>query len=305
MPVVGSRRGSPLRREVRAAAIGARTAAEFLDRLRGNGVLVRERLSERDPGQVTGYAVAWPGDRDRGGAPVWYGGGKLAADLSLPKLLTRWQSLDGQPRRTGAGRPRGQRTAPTDQQHGQLGDAEHADLWERAARTAAAATEHVRRRAGTDPDGAADAAHAAGEALTAAARLAEGVRGGPLTAAADRYDRAARDLWGRAARRTRTGTDLRATARFLTVAACAPTDQRTQLLALLTNLAALVDAVAALRDTQQRTAQASAARDAAHQLRSAAVSPGRVRTDPLRSHSARRPPRTAAPRRPCAAARAP
>lgn len=40
---------------------------------------------------MTGYAVAWPGDRDAAGHPVWYGGGKLAADLSLPKLLQRWQ----------------------------------------------------------------------------------------------------------------------------------------------------------------------------------------------------------------------
>jgi hypothetical protein len=47
-----------LRRQVRIAAAGATTMTEFLDRLRRDGVLVHERHSERNPGQITGYAVA-------------------------------------------------------------------------------------------------------------------------------------------------------------------------------------------------------------------------------------------------------
>ena len=53
-------------------------------------MLVRKRFSARNPGQVTGYAVALPGDTAKDGGPVWYGGGKLAADLTLPKLRRRW-----------------------------------------------------------------------------------------------------------------------------------------------------------------------------------------------------------------------
>jgi len=53
-------------------------------------VLVRLRHSTTNPGQVTGYAVALPSDTARNGEPVWYGGGKLAADLSWPKLQQRW-----------------------------------------------------------------------------------------------------------------------------------------------------------------------------------------------------------------------
>jgi len=42
------------------------------------------------PGEITGYAVALPEAVDPGGQPVFYGGGKLAADLTLPKLRRRW-----------------------------------------------------------------------------------------------------------------------------------------------------------------------------------------------------------------------
>ncbi len=53
-------------------------------------MLVRER---RDPdGALAGYAVARPNGPEEGeAAPVFYGGGKLAPDLTLPKLQARWQ----------------------------------------------------------------------------------------------------------------------------------------------------------------------------------------------------------------------
>jgi hypothetical protein len=79
-----------LRREVCAAAAGARSEAEFFAALDDAGVLVRHRFSAVRPGEVTGYAVGLPGHRARGGGVVWFGGGKLAADLTLPKLRTRW-----------------------------------------------------------------------------------------------------------------------------------------------------------------------------------------------------------------------
>ena len=80
-----------LRRQVRTAAAGASSLPEFLARLRGDGLLVRERMSERNPGEITGYAVALPDRYDSGGRPIYFGGGKLAPDLSLPKLQRRWQ----------------------------------------------------------------------------------------------------------------------------------------------------------------------------------------------------------------------
>ena len=64
--------------------------ASFFARLREAGVLVRLRFSETDPGQVTGYAVTLPGHTGPDGAPAWYGGGRLAAGLTLPRLRDRW-----------------------------------------------------------------------------------------------------------------------------------------------------------------------------------------------------------------------
>ncbi|RAY10734.1 hypothetical protein DPM19_33585 [Actinomadura craniellae] len=81
-----------LRRHVATAVAGARDEAEFFARLQEQGVLVRMRFSRQDSGEMTGYAVALPADRTADGRPVWYGGGKLAADLTLPKLRHRWAS---------------------------------------------------------------------------------------------------------------------------------------------------------------------------------------------------------------------
>ncbi|MFA1551789.1 relaxase/mobilization nuclease domain-containing protein [Actinomadura chokoriensis] len=102
-----------LRRHVAVAAAGARTEAEFFAALGAEGVLVRERHSTRVAGQVTGYAVALPDDVDASGRPVWFGGGKLAADLTLPRLRRRWTS-DGASRpqrRPLSGRHMSERTA--------------------------------------------------------------------------------------------------------------------------------------------------------------------------------------------------
>ena len=79
-----------LRREVCAAAAGAGSEREFFARLEQAGVLVRKRLSTVHPGEVTGYAVGLADHTTKDGSIIWYGGGKLAADLTLPKLRARW-----------------------------------------------------------------------------------------------------------------------------------------------------------------------------------------------------------------------
>jgi hypothetical protein len=87
-----------LERKVRASAAAARSEAQFVALARQDGLLIRPRYA--DDGQaprVTGYAVA---DRDGRQAysrltkttgPIWFGGGKLASDLSLPNLRHRWE----------------------------------------------------------------------------------------------------------------------------------------------------------------------------------------------------------------------
>ncbi len=275
-----------LRRSVRTAAAGAGSLTEFFDRLADDGLLVRQRYSERNPGQVTGYAVALPESVDPGGASIYFGGGKLAADLTLPKLARRWEldapasdattAGDG----TGAGQPdqgtsksSSTQAAPGRDSQGpgqdryRLTGEERARIWEQASAAAAHATEQVQAAAGSDPQGAGDAAWAASDFLASAARVVEGRRGGPLTAAAASYDRAARELWGRLPAPSQAGQGLRAASVLLASARFVGRGENTALLALLAQLAALSDAVTRLRETQDRAAQAAAARSAAEQLR--------------------------------------
>ena len=242
--------------------------------LRADGVLVRPRLSERNPGQVTGYAVALTGDTDRDGNPIYFGGGKLAADLTLPKLQRRWQlaaaadAARPRPESTDqTGRPAaGEEPAPAAGRR-VLSDAERAQVWEHAIAAAARATRQVMAAALTDPDAAGDAAWAAADFLTAAARVVDGRRRGPLTAAAEEYDGAARELYGRHPQPRRAGHELRHAARILLLARSLSRGDTRQLLELLARMVAFTEAVARLRDTQQRAAQAAAARRAAEQLR--------------------------------------
>ena len=235
-----------LRRAVATAAAGAGSEEEFFARLHDAGVLVRARYSTRNPGQVTGYAVALAGDTTQAGGPVWFGGAKLAADLSLPKLRARWGGA------STPARPSAQFTAE-----------ERNAIWEHAARTAHDARERIRRCAATDPSGAADAAWAASDTLHAAAAVL-GSR--VIRQAADSYTRAARVPYARIPRRTPAGTGLRQAARLLSRTTLTGQSSAVAQAQLVTQLAALVNAVTELRQVQQHAAQAAAARRAAEHL---------------------------------------
>ena len=75
-------RPEPLPSLSETAAASAASTGEFFAWLDQAGVLIRLRYSVISPGQITGYAVALPSDTARNGEAVWYGGGKLAADLT-------------------------------------------------------------------------------------------------------------------------------------------------------------------------------------------------------------------------------
>ncbi len=78
-----------LQRKVRAAAVASDSEAEFVRRLRGTGVLVRPRFAQGSKSLVEGFSVAVkPATADA--SPVWFGGGRLARDLTLPKLRADW-----------------------------------------------------------------------------------------------------------------------------------------------------------------------------------------------------------------------
>jgi len=237
-----------LRRTVSAAAAASSGEEEFFAQLQQAGVVVRKRFSTHNPGQVTGYAVALPADTAGSGVPLWYSGGKLAPDLTLPKLRHRWNG------RTAG--PAGESAVP-------LTRAERAAIWDHVTRTAAAATEQIRQLSVTDPGQAADAAWAAADTFhSAASALGSRV----LRQAADSYARAARAPYGRVPRRTRAGDGLRGAARLLALAAPAAGDPVLAQIALIVRLIALAQAVADLRVAQRHAAQAFAARAAAGQL---------------------------------------
>lgn len=250
-----SRRGleeaprATLRRAVTTAAAASSTEAEFFARLDQAGLKARQRHSTKDPGQVTGYAVALPGDTSRDGSPVWYSGGKLAADLALPKLTQRWHPA----RRTSGIRLAGTR----------LTDAERAALFDHAAQAAASATAHIKAYGVTSPAAAADAVQAAADTLHVTAAL---LGSHPLRQAADFYDRAAREPRGRIPAPTPTGNQLRRAARLMTAYARLSGDRTSTAAILILHLAALAEAVAELRQAQHRATQAKAALIAAQQL---------------------------------------
>lgn len=77
-----------LERTVRAAATASVDEGEFVRRLRRGGVLIRPRFAAGRDDVVAGYSVAL---RPAPGAtPIWYGGGRLARDLTLPRLREGW-----------------------------------------------------------------------------------------------------------------------------------------------------------------------------------------------------------------------
>ncbi|MDI2036847.1 relaxase/mobilization nuclease domain-containing protein [Paenarthrobacter nitroguajacolicus] len=74
--------------KLRAAIAGARSEAEFVRRARGNSMLIRPRYAEGGETAVVGYSVALK--PVHGETPIWYGGGRLGGDLSLPSLRAAW-----------------------------------------------------------------------------------------------------------------------------------------------------------------------------------------------------------------------
>ncbi len=239
-----------LRQAARAAAVETHDPAAFLARLRAMGrIQVKERRGQA--GELTGYALAVTGDRDAAGEPVWYSGGKLAADLTLPKLVDRWATVV---------------TQDQDDEQATIGNAPAgAQRLAVLADAAGAARRATSALAGGQAAGD-GLAHAAADLLTAAARVTEGRRGGPLTEAADRYDRAARAPWTPVPRLDPVGRDLRRMAWHLATLRMLGGRERDAAGELLSAAAALTMAIATHHLARARAAQAEAALQAARVL---------------------------------------
>ncbi|GAA3087817.1 relaxase/mobilization nuclease domain-containing protein [Streptomyces roseofulvus] len=79
-----------LRETVRRAVAGAVSEEEFFGRLAAAGLLVKTRVAPS--GDLLGFKVALPDDRNKDGEPVYYPGARLAPDLSLPRIRERWSA---------------------------------------------------------------------------------------------------------------------------------------------------------------------------------------------------------------------
>ncbi|MDL4777742.1 relaxase/mobilization nuclease domain-containing protein [Actinomadura xylanilytica] len=250
-----------LRRHVAAAAAASDSEEAFFGGLRERGLAVRLRSSVRTPGEVTGYAVAMPEYTNSEGEPIFFSGGKVAADLTLPKLRHKW--TDSEVRRPVARSRRWTTGSSADHEV-------RVAAYREAARVAGTAAWQM--RVFHDPGVRADLAAAAADVLHVTADIT-GNR--ELAKAADAYDRAAREPFGRPPPVTPCGSALRAVARTLALINVGWGERREQrraftvdLLFLIANIAALIESVAEHRLAQQRLAQADAARRAAGRLHS-------------------------------------
>jgi len=154
---------------------------------------------------------------------------------------------------------------------GPFTDAERNAIWEHAARSAEWAAGQIRALAGINPAAAADAAWAASDTLHAAAAA---LHSRPLRQAADAYDRAP---YARIPAPTQAGNSLRRAARLIAAYSYLAKDPSLAPVMLILRLASLAEAVAGLREAQQRAAQAAGALRAAerlHAMAGARAAPG-------------------------------
>jgi hypothetical protein len=188
---------------------------------------------------------------------VWFGGGKLAPDLTFPQLQARWcAEPDGNGGSDRPAAPAAETAAAAMRAGLELDPAERQLLWEAAGQAIGRADQQLRAAVGGDPATRAmaeAAAMAASEVLTSVGRITERSGAGPLHQAAAAYDRAARGLRRHppiptpAARRTRRAAGALRGMEFVRRG-----DTR-QLLQLVEQLNRLCLTVAALREQQGRS----------------------------------------------------
>jgi hypothetical protein len=229
-----------LQRTVRAAAAAAVSDADFFERLAASGVRVKPRVAP--DGNVTGYSVAMPGDRDGGQHAVWFPGARLASDLSLPRVRERWQNRASVP------------------------EVAAAEMWREAERRVRAAAEQL--GAGGLREGAGDVA-ALGDLIVVAAVISPRLVRDQLKDAAYEFERASRVPGDRALEGQARGL-YRESAYLLDRSAAVA--GRSDTVAALGFLLALVMAIEASRrwhQAQEHRAQAEASGRAGRLLREA------------------------------------
>ena len=179
-----------LERIVRACATASRDETEFIHRLHDQGIRYRPRYATGGTDVVVGYSVRLPGADEGPRRSVWYGGGRLARDLTLPALRRAWRQDQDAQRRAVAewswSIPREPRSL--DKRQAEL--ERRGLMWHRCT----IELERVRqqlRAAGSDPAAVAHAAREGAGVLAAWSITLEGEQPGALARAARQLARSA------------------------------------------------------------------------------------------------------------------
>ncbi|MBV9023376.1 MAG: mobilization protein [Streptomycetaceae bacterium] len=238
-----------LREAVRRAVAGAADEAEFFTWLREAGLRVKMRHAPS--GDILGYTVALPGDRDRNREPVWFAGSTLAPDLSLPKIRQRLSTPPADSTEEAKPSPSGR--------------------WSPAAerrRHTADVADHAARSLDTDGDEAAAQLVGVGELLDSLAQTSPAATRQELRAAAQAFERATRSHI-RAERADNRA--LRAAARGIIHAGTAlgRGEDGGATAMLLSTLVLVTLAAARWHSARHHAQQAEAARQTAEHLRAA------------------------------------
>lgn len=257
-----------LARLVRGCAVAATDEAEFVRRMRTSGLIVRSRLAAGTDSVVVGYSVATrPGAGER---PIWFGGGTLARDLTLPRLRAGWPDTPDTATAAAAewaAARRGRRPVAPGREVADIPPAE----WGKASAELRALQAQLRGVPVTDRATWARLATDASGAFAAWSARVEATPG-PLAAAADALASAGQIRAHELPARPTPGPSVKATALLLASIAHGGqgTVAHTVMLRQLTRTcAALIDAHTAAGEARRAQALAAAVRDRLEEVRAA------------------------------------
>ena len=171
-----------LERIVRACATASRNESEFIQRLRDEGIKCRVRFREGGTDVVVGYSVRLSGPADGPRKTVWYGGGRLARDLTLPALRRGWGQTE-EAQQGAINEWKKTATAPRSPAERQAELEERALVWHRCTTVLERVRQQL-RAAGSDPAAIAHTAREGAGVLAAWSLALEGDRPGALARAA-------------------------------------------------------------------------------------------------------------------------
>jgi hypothetical protein len=190
---------------VREASVASKDEAEFVRRLRGSGALIRPRFETGGQDAVVGYSVALRTEDEA--APIWFGGGKLAKDLTLPHLRQFWGVSNDDPKAAVV-----EWSATRSLTPGREALRGHPDDWRRAVASVERSIERLRAVPVSDLAAWRGAAREVAGVFAAWSRRLEGNSPGPLAATADALARSAQSRPGEPAPEREAVRDFRGVA---------------------------------------------------------------------------------------------